>query len=132
MQLYQIPSSQLLGIMSHVFAASETGYEVAFEILGIHILVPANAAPLGKVIRISIITNIKKYITLGDNEMSVAFGIECLPNNLQLQEPLLAIIPHCASITRISNIQLIVYMGRGERGEYLFTSIFTVYVWLTR
>ena len=108
--------------MSHVLAVSDTVYEVVFEILGIRVVVPPNAAPFGKVIRIAIITNITKYITLGDNEMSVAFGIECLPNNLRLQEPLLAIIPHCASITRISNIQLIVYMGRGERGGYLFIS----------
>ena len=112
--------------MSHVLAISDRDYEVVFEILGIHILIPPNAAPRGQVIRISIITNITKYITLRDNEMSVAFGIECLPNNLQLQEPLLAIIPHCASITRISNIQLIVYMGRGERGEYVLTSTFTM------
>ena len=112
--------------MSHVMAVSDSVYEVVFEILGIRVIVPPNAAPRGQVIRIGIITNITKYITLGDNEMSVAFGIECLPHNLQLQEPLLAIIPHCASITRISNIQLIVYMGRGKRGKYLFTSTFTL------
>ena len=102
--------------MTYVVAASKEGSHVHFEILDIDVLVPPRAATPGKLIKISIITNVTKYISFGEHEMSVAFVIECMPDGLKLNEPLLATIPHCVSLGKAGSVQPVLHLGHGEGG----------------
>ena len=94
------------------------GGTIEFKPLGIQAVIPPNspAARGSPLIMISVITNVSKYIRLREDEILVAFGIQCLPDGLQL--PVSITIPHCAPASRLDEVVPVVYSGHGEIGRY--------------
>ena len=92
------------------------GGSIEFKPLGIRAVIPPNAVPASQteLIMISVITNVSKYIPIREDEILVAFGVQCLPDGLQL--PVTIIIPHCAPSSRLDEVIPVVYSGSGEIG----------------
>ena len=91
-----------------------------FDSLGIKTVVPASAVSHGQthLIKISVITDVSKYITINHDEMVVAFGIQCQPDGLQLGAPVTITIPHCMTLSQLDQVAPILYSGQGEFGNY--------------
>ena len=106
-------------MFSHVMAVTHEGGRVEFQSLGVYIEVPANAIGSGQteLMKISIITDVAKYLPKRHDEVLVAFGIQCLPDGLQLNLPVRITIPHCASLQKPGEITPILYSGSGEIGK---------------
>ena len=105
--------------MSNVMAITAAGADMEFDSLGIRTVVPANAVPRGQtqLIKISAITDVSNYITISQDEMLVAFGIQCLPDGLQLGAPVIITIPHCMTLTQLDQVSPILYSGSGDFGK---------------
>ena len=97
-------------------ALTDGGGRINFKPLGIRtvILPKAGIADQTRAIMISVITNVSKYIQAREDEILVAFGIQCLPDGLQL--PASITIPHCAPLSRLDEVTPVVYSGSGEIG----------------
>ena len=110
----------LSGIMSNVMSITDTGANMEFDSLGIRTVVPVNAVPHGQtqLIKITVITDVSKYITISQDEMLVAFGIQCQPDELQLGAPVTITIPHCMTLSQLDQISPILYSGHGDFGKY--------------
>ena len=106
----------LSGILTHVVGVTINDERVEFTTPGISALLPKNAAALGRLIHISIITDISKYLKVRDDEICVAFGVLCLPKGLQLRSPMTVVIPHCGLFPRWARVTPVVYAGTGELG----------------
>ena len=106
--------------MSNVIAITASGANMEFDSLGIRTVVPANAVPRGQtqLIKISVITDVSKYITISQDEMLVAFGIQCQPDGLQLGAPVTITIPHCMTLSQLDQVSPILYSGQGTFGKY--------------
>ena len=106
--------------MSNVMSITAAGAKMEFESLGIRTVVPANAVPRGQtqLIKITVITDVSKYITINQDEMLVAFGIQCEPDELQLGASVAITIPHCMTLSQINEVSPILYSGRGEFGKW--------------
>ena len=91
-----------------------------FESLGIKTVVPANAFPPGEtqLVKISVVTDVSKFINIAQDEVLVAFGIQCQPSGLALRVPVTISIPHCMTLTKTEEIIPILYAGTGEFGTY--------------
>ena len=103
-------------------ALTNKGGRIEFQSLGVCIEIPANAVSLRQteLIKISIITDVAKYLPKRHDELFVAFGIQCLPNGLPLNLPIKITIPHCASLQKPGEITPILYSGSGEIGNTIF------------
>ena len=114
------PTFLLSGIFSYVMKLTPGGGNIEFKPLGIRAVVPPNAVPASEteLIMISVITKVSKYIPVREDEILVAFGVQCLPNGLEL--PVSIIIPHCAPSSRLDEVIAVVYSGSGEIGFILF------------
>ena len=107
--------------MSNVISITARGADMQFESLGVRTVVPANAVPRGQtqLIKITVITDVSKYITIREDEVLVAFGIQCQPDGLQLiGAPVTITIPHCMTLSQIDQISPILYSGQGVFGKY--------------
>ena len=106
--------------MSNVMSITAAGANMEFDSLGIRAVVPANAVPHGQthLIKISVITDVSKYITISQDEMLVAFGIQCEPDGLPLRALVTITIPHCMTLSQIDQVSPILYSGQGEFGKY--------------
>ena len=107
------------GVLSRVIAVEDAEGLIDFEMVGIHVIVPANALPHGQsnLIMISVITDIPKHLHLNADDTLVAFGVECLPDGLRLQSPVTIVFPHCAVVADIEEVTPVVYSWSGERGQ---------------
>ena len=107
--------------MCNVMSITDTGADMQFDSLGIRTVVPANAVSHGQthLIKISVITDVSKYITISQDEMVVAFGIQCQPDGLKLGAPVRITIPHCMTLTQLDRVSPILYTGQGEFGKQL-------------
>ena len=102
--------------MSRVEVLSDKRKRLQFGSLGIHATLPANAVPLRheQIIKISVITDVSKYVKRSENELFVAFGIQCLPDGLQLTAPINVTIPHCFLVADGDEVIPVLYSGDGE------------------
>ena len=105
--------------MSNVMSITDAGADMQFESLGIRTVVPSNAIPRGQtqLIKISVITDVSKYITISRDEMLVAFGIQCEPDGLQLGAPVTITVPHCMTLSQLDQVSPILYSGQGAFGK---------------
>ena len=105
--------------MSNVMSITAAGANMEFDSLGIRTVVPANAVPRGQtqLIKITVITDVSKYMTISQDEMLVAFGIQCQPDGLQLRGAVTITIPHCMTLSQLDQVSPILYSGRGDFGE---------------
>ena len=97
---------------------ADGGVNIEFESVGIRTVVPANALPPGQaqLVKITVITDVTKFMKISTDEILVAFGIQCLPDGLQLRAPVTVTIPHCMVLDQTDEISPILYAGHGEIG----------------
>ena len=90
-----------------------------FESLGIRTVVPANAVPTGQtqLVKITVITDVARYMRIRDDEILVAFGIQCQPDGFQPRAPLTIAVPHCMTLSRLDEVSPVLYSGEGEFGK---------------
>ena len=97
---------------------------VELEKFGIRIDIPPNALTAGqrRLIKISVITDLTKYVTSDedDDEIIPAFGIQCLPNGLEFNVPVTLTIPHCVKLSSPGSVTPILYSGRDGTGMLSF------------
>ena len=84
------------------------------EHFGIRMKVPPNALAAGQseLIKLSVITDLTDYVPLDDDEIFPAFGIQCLPDGMQLNQPIVVTMPHCVKLSNPGNVTPILYSGR--------------------
>ena len=82
--------------------------------------IPPNALPAGQheLVKLKVITDLTRYVTLKDGEISPAFAIQCLPDGLKLDVPITVTIPHCAKLPSPANVTPVLYTGKGEMGKF--------------
>ena len=95
---------------------------IELQEFGIRLNVPPNAVSQtqSKFIKLSAITDVSKYIHVQDDEVIGTFGFQCLPEGLQLDEPITVTIPHCAVVRDVESLAPVLYSGSGAIGMFFF------------
>ena len=100
-------------------ALTRGGGRIDFKPLDIHTVIPSNNAVTDQPqdIMISVITNVSKYIqVVREDEILIAFGIQCLPDGLKI--PATITIPHCVPFLNLEEVTPVVYSGSGKIGNH--------------
>ena len=98
---------------------------IELQEFGIKLNVPPNAVSTmhSSPIKLSVITDVSRYVQIQDDEIAATFGFQCLPEGLQLDKPVSVTIPHCAVVRNSESLTPVIYSGRGEIGKFFLAII---------
>ena len=62
------------------------------------------------------LTDLTQHIPKEDDELFAAFGIQCLPDGLQFNVPIVVTIPHCIDFASLQDVTPVLYSSGGTIG----------------